>query len=152
MQSPDDLEATYRCKNQKESRGQSINIVETAHPDNAVNLMADVSVHANNIDDSAVLEERLDHLAEKTPDVEELHFDGGYGSEPVDQKLEDLDITGIQTAIRGNRCKVTITIDQRSTSLYQVSCPSQSFLPRPARKRQKAQFDVRLCKRCPLSQ
>ena len=150
MQSPDDLEATYRRKNHQESRGQSINIVETAHPENAVNLIDDVSVHANNIDDSQVLEERLDRLTEKTPDVEELHFDGAYGSEPVDQKLEALDITGVQTAVRGNRSKVEIRIEQTSASEYQVSCPYQSASSRPARKRHKAQFDIILCKRCPM--
>lgn len=152
VQSPDDLDATYRRKNQKESRGQSINVVETAHPENALNLVHDVSVHPNNTDDSKILEERLDRLAEKTPDVEEIHFDGGYGSEPVDQKLEELDITGIQTAVRGNRCKVDIRIEQKSASEYQVSCPYQSVSSLQSRKRHKARFDLTICRGCSVSQ
>jgi hypothetical protein len=37
VQSPDDLDATYREKQGKKSRGQSINVTETAHPDNPIN-------------------------------------------------------------------------------------------------------------------
>jgi len=49
-QSPDDLDATYRNKNGKEIKGQSINIVETASPENSVNLITDVSVNPANKD------------------------------------------------------------------------------------------------------
>lgn len=151
VQSPDDLDATYRQKNHTESRGQSINIVETAHPENELNLIDDVSVHPNNTDDSMILEARLDQVAEKIPDIEELHFDGGYGSEAVDQKLAHFEITGIQTAVRGNRCKVPIRIEQRVDSSYQVSCPYQSVVATTARTRYKARFDLALCRECPMN-
>ena len=150
VQSPDDLDATYRKKNDKQSRGQSINLVETTHPENPIDLIHDVSVHPNNIDDSKILEGRLDRLTEKTPDLEELHFDGGYGSENVDKKLDELEIIGIQTAVRGNRCKVDIRIELQSNSQYQVSCPYQSVSSVPARKRHKACFDLTICAICPV--
>ena len=35
-----------------------------------------------NVDDSKILGERLDEIEEKLPDIDELHFDGGYGSSP----------------------------------------------------------------------
>jgi len=38
LQSPDDVDATYRQKRDQESRGQTIHVNESAHPDNQVNL------------------------------------------------------------------------------------------------------------------
>jgi hypothetical protein len=148
VQSPDDLEATYRYKNHTQNQGQSINVVETAHPENPLNLIDDVSVHPNNKDDSRILDERVDRLQEKTPDLDELHFDGGYGSEPVDNKLDELGITGIQTAVRGNRCEVEITIEQEPDSRYRVKCPNQTVYSSLARKRHKANFDLAVCNSC----
>jgi len=37
VQSPDDLDATYREKREKKSKGQVINVTETASPDNPIN-------------------------------------------------------------------------------------------------------------------
>ncbi|MBU0559519.1 MAG: hypothetical protein KKD86_03600 [Bacteroidetes bacterium] len=59
IQSPDDIEAAYRNKNRKSSKGQTINITDTVNPDNRLNLLTDVSVQKNNIDASKVLETRI---------------------------------------------------------------------------------------------
>lgn len=150
VQSPDDLDATYRNKNGKEMRGQAINIVETAHPDNPVNLITDVSVNPVNKDDSKVLNERLDNIKEKTPDLEELHFDAAYGSSENDKKFEQHDITPVQTAVKGTRAAVEIEIEKRSESEYTVSCPLQSVKSERTRKRHKASFDPAVCETCTL--
>ena len=81
LQSPDDLDAAYRLKNNEVTKGQSINVTETAHPDNPINLVNDVDVNPVNKDDSVVLNKRIDKIKDKTPDLDELHFDGAYGSE-----------------------------------------------------------------------
>lgn len=73
VQSPDDLDATYRKKSGKESQGQSVSITETAHPDNELNLITDVAIAPNNTDDSTILNSRLDAIKEKTPDIHQLH-------------------------------------------------------------------------------
>ena len=39
LQSPDDLDATFRKKNDKKARGYVVNVAETAHPDNQLNLI-----------------------------------------------------------------------------------------------------------------
>ncbi len=88
VQSPDDLDATYRKKNGKKIKGQSINVIETAHPENRVNLITDVSTNPVNKDDSKVLNKRLDTIKEKSPELNELHFDGAYGSTENDKKCE----------------------------------------------------------------
>lgn len=150
VQSPDDLDATYRNKDGKEIRGQSINVVETAYPENPLNLITDVSVHPVNKDDSKVLHERLDTLKEKTPELEELHFDGAYGSSDNDRKCEQHGITPVQTAVRGPKPAVEMSIEKISDKAYTVSCPQQTVTSAPTRKRHKAVFDLAMCKRCSL--
>jgi hypothetical protein len=150
VQSPDDLDAAYHNKNGKELRGQSINIVETAHPENPLNLITDVSVHPANKDDSRVLNERLETLKEKTPELEELHFDGAYGSRDNDRKCEQHGITPVQTAVKGIKPAVEMRIEKVSDTAYMVSCPQQTVTSAPTRKRYKAVFDLGVCKRCAL--
>lgn len=155
IQSPDDIEATYRKKQGKEYYGQTINIVETCSPENQLNLITDISVHANNIDDSKELKERVDVIKEKTPDLEELHFDGGYPSEENDKKFENLTITQVQTAIRGREPGgveiKTEKIDEGESSLFIVSCPKQTVESGLTKKRFKAEFDLSICSACSLS-
>jgi len=148
IQSPDDLDATYRDKNGKVSKGQVINVVETAHTENPLNLITDVAVNANNMDDSVILQTRLDKLIEKTPDLNELHFDGGYGSFENDEKMESNGIASIQTAVRGMEPAVQIKIDKLSNDQYKVTCPLQSVKSKITRKRHKAMFDNSVCQTC----
>lgn len=150
VQSPDDLDATYRKKDGKDFRGQSINVVETAHPENPLNLITDVSLHPVNKDDSKVLGERLDTLKEKTPELEELHFDGAYGSTENDKKCEKHTITPVQTAVRGPKPTVEMTIEKVSETEYTVSCSQQTVTSAPTRKRHKAVFTLAVCTLCPL--
>ena len=148
IQSPDDLEATLRDKNGKKSKGQSINITETAHPENPVQLVDDVSVDANNIDESHVLNKRIEKITKKTPDLDELHFDGAYGSEANDLKFEERQIRPVQTAVRGPRASLEIEIEHVSESGYQVRCPYQRVASQKTRTRYKAVFDLNICSHC----
>lgn len=149
IQSPDDIDATYRKKNNKQFYGQAINITETCNPDNPINLVTNISVHANNIDDSKELHERIYILKEKTPELNELHFDGAYGSKDNDVKFEEHSITPIQTAIRGREPGgVEFTITQVNENQYLISCPNQNVESEFARKRFKAKFDVSICSSC----
>ena len=149
VQSPDDIDASYRDKNGQTSKGQAINVTETAHPDNPINLVTDVAVNPNNIDDSQVLGKRLARVKQKTPDLAELHFDGGYGSSANDEKFAKYDITPIQTAVRGRPAAVVIEIEHVSESEYHVSCPRQTVTSQPTRRRHKAEFDLTICQHCP---
>lgn len=148
VQSPDDLDATYRKKNNKPLKGQSINIVETASPDNQVNLITDVSTNPLNKEDSKVLNERLDTIKHKTPDLKELHFDAAYASSENDKKFEKHKITPVQTAVRGKKPAVDMKIEKVSETQYTVSCPLQSVQSESTGKQYKATFDLAICKRC----
>jgi hypothetical protein len=148
VQSPDDLDATFRDKNGKKSKGQSINVTETAHTDNDINLITDVAVNANNKDDSKILNERIDQIKKKTPDLDELHFDAAFASSDNDKKFDEHSIASIQTAIRGRQPAVSINIEQTTNDEYLVSCPLQTVKSQQTRKRFKAQFDLNVCQGC----
>ena len=148
VQSPDDLDAAYRKKNNKSGKGQSVNIVETADPSNPIQLLTDVAVNPLNKDDNRVLHKRLDRLKEKNPALAELHHDAAYGSADNDLRCEQLDIATIQTAVRGNQSAVPIVIEQVSESDYVVKCPLQTVQSLKARKRFKVSFDLLVCEQC----
>jgi len=150
LQSLDDPDATYRRKQGKSHKGQSINIVETANPDNQINLITDIAINPNHKDDCKVIGERIDRLKAKTPDLDEIHFDGAYGNSDNDQKFKSQNINPIQTAVRGAKAEVEIDIKQNSQTEYEVSCPHQKVKSSVARKRYKASFDLKKCSTCPV--
>ncbi len=151
LQSPDDIDATYRKKRNNHYRGQSVNVTETANPDNKLNLITDVAVCSNDTDDSQILNKRVEPVKEKTPDLNELHTDGAYGSEDNDKKMEELEITHVQTVVRGRKAEVSMEIEEVSDGQYKVKCPHQCVSSEKTRKRYKACFDDKICKQCPLS-
>ena len=148
VQSPDDLDAAYRKKNNKAGKGQSINIVETTDPSNPIHLLTDVAINPLNQDDSETLHHRLDRLKQKTPALNELHHDAAYGSTDNDLKSEELHITTVQTAVRGNQSAVPIAIEQVSETDYVIKCPLQTVNSQKVRKRLKANFDLSICEQC----
>ncbi len=151
LQSPDDIDATYRKKRNHHYKGQSVNVTETANPDNKLNLITDVAVYSNDTDDSKILNERLEPIAEKTPDLKELHTDGAYGSEDNDKKMEKLEITHVQTAVRGRKAEVSMEIEEVSEEQYTIKCPHQLVNSQKTKKRHKACFDLEICRQCSLS-
>ena len=152
LQSPDDEDATYRKKNGKESRGTTINATETANPENKIQLVTDIDVNKNNVDDSKILENKIDKIKEKTPDLDEMHTDGGYGSKGLDEKMEDHGIKHITTAVRGRKSDVVIIINQKEEALYSVECPHQIVKSNTTKKKYKAKFDTDKCGSCPLKE
>lgn len=154
LQSPDDQEATYRKKRDQHSKGYTINGTETANPENPVQLVTDVGVNPNNVDDSVILNQRIENLKEKTPELNEIHTDGGYGSQDNDKVLLKLEITQITTAVRGRESEIVKKIEQpnEESEGYIVECPHQKVTSTPTPKRHKAQFYLSICKSCPLNQ
>jgi hypothetical protein len=153
LQSPDDPEATYRKKAGTTSRGQVIHVAETAHPDNPLNLITDVAVAPNNSDDAAILAERAPIMDERTPALDELHVDGGYGSDQADQALADADAALIQTRVKGPAPAVRMDIEPAEDGQegYRVRCPHQSVEATRTPKQWKAEFDKSICAECPLA-
>jgi hypothetical protein len=151
LQSPDDPEATYRTKKGQQSKGHLIHVAETCHPENELNLITDVAVAPNNTDDGQILAERAETMSEKTPDLEELHVDGGYGSDKAEKATQENDIELVQTAIKGRKPAVRMEITARDGEGWQVSCPRQSVEAERTPKRWKAEFDKAVCAECPFA-
>ena len=96
VQSVYDLEATYRKKGKKESRGYVENVTETSNKENPFQIITDSSLAKNTTDDGAHLESRMDELKEETK-VKEMAVDGGYYRNGLIEKNKDVDFifTGI---------------------------------------------------------
>lgn len=152
LQSPDDPEATYRTKRGESSTGDALNAVETAHPDNPLNLVVDVSVDPNTTDDSVILNTRLGAMTTKTPDLDELHTDGGYGSAANDKALKDAGISHVQPAVKGRKAAVEITMTATGDTQWEVTCPNQRVDSQPTTTRFKACFDLDVCDTCPFAE
>lgn len=153
LQSPDDIDATFRKKSGHEYYGQVISITETASPKNQLNLLTDIAIRQNNTNDSQILNERLDLLKAKTPDVNELHMDSAYASTENDLKFTEHNIRAIQTGLKGlGILGVEFSLEKLSDKSYCVSCPGgQAVVSEKPFKRYKAYFKESICLNCPFS-
>jgi len=161
LQSPDDLEATFRQKGGKGYRGYVANLTETCDPKNALQLITKVQVASNNTDDSCLLVEALPNLKQRT-NLDTLYTDGGHGGPGSDAVLDEQHVTLIQTAIRGsgpNHKKLSLSdfsvqLDKDGKPV-QVTCPQKQQVPLyPGRlnKGLVAYFDPTICQACPFWQ
>jgi hypothetical protein len=160
LQSPDDLEATYREKRGQGYQGYVANVTETCDPENELQLVTKVQVAPNNMDDSQLLAEALPNLAERTA-LDTLYTDGGYGSSENDQSLADQHIEHLQTAIRGRTpnpeklhlADFDLQCDEDGHPI-QITCPTEQTVPIGLSRQGKAfvaHFDPERCAVCPLA-
>jgi len=153
LQSPDDLEATFRSKRKERHHGFVALGIETCHPDNQVNLVTTLAVDKNNVDDSVLLENKLDQLSEQCPDLNEIHLDAGFGSEENDTKAKKEKIKIIQSAVRGKTAKVKISVKGNEKKGFMIDCPNPkhpTIQASKSRKNYKAAFELTICNECPF--
>jgi hypothetical protein len=160
LQSPDDLEATYREKHGQGYQGYVANVTETCDPENPLQLITKVQTAPNSIDDSQLLAEALPNLKERT-DLKTIITDGGHGGPEADTVLQDQHVEHIQTAIRGrnpNSDKLhlsdfTIKINDDGKPV-KVTCPQGQIVAVQTSSQKKA-FVAHLaaeeCQTCPLA-
>jgi len=159
LQSPDDLEATYRQKNNKSFRGYVANLTETCDPENPLQLVTKVQVASNHTDDAKLLVEALPNLKERT-ELNTLYTDGGYGSSDADHLLQENSVEQIQTAIRGripNNEKLNLSdfeIKQTEKGIpTRITCPqgqSTTVNTSSQKKAYVAHFEDEACLACPF--
>lgn len=159
MQSPDDLEATYREKRGVGYRGYVANLSETCDPENELQLITKVQVAPNNTDDDQLLAKALPNLKERTA-LDEMNTDGGYGGSQSDPILAQLGVTLFQSAIRGrnpNPDKLHLADFDiqfgEDGKPRQVTCPAGQKVPVHPSSQQKsfvARFELPVCQECPL--
>ena len=100
LQSPDDLEATFRRKRGEDHIGYVVNVTETVDDEGGLQLITKVQTEPNTTDDAQMLNDALPDLAERT-DLDTLYTDGTYSSPEVDETCRQHKVTQHQTAIRG---------------------------------------------------
>ena len=100
VQSPNDLDCTYRDKDGQEVKGYSVNVTETCS-DNQLNLITDIkTVKVNTPDTSFLIDavEATDSVTGQT--VDKIHSDGAYHSPAnsgfCSRNNIDMVLTGIQ--------------------------------------------------------
>ena len=158
LQSPDDLEATYRQKNGQGYKGYVANLTETCDPENDLQLITQVQLAPNNTDDADLLVQALPNLVERT-DLSDLYSDGGFGSPEADVVLQEKQVALVQSRLRGkqpdperyNLADFDIQHDQAGNPL-EITCPNGQTVPvEPGRKNgYLARFDRDLCRVCPF--
>ena len=161
LQSPDDLEATYREKGNKSYKGYAANLTETCDPENDLQLITKAQVASNSVDDAKLMEEALPNLKERT-ELDTLYTDGGYGSSSADQTLRENQVEQIQTAIRGRAPSTEklnladFEIKQTETGKpTQITCPQGQTVAVHLSSQKKgygAHFDTAICQVCPFYQ
>jgi hypothetical protein len=145
LQSPDDLEASYRHKRDESYIGYVANITETSHAENDFQLVLKVQVEPNTTDDAKMLVEIVPELKNKHS-LERMDADGGYGSPAVDEVMADHKVELHQTALRGRQpkegafnlanCELEIDPDERT--LLNVTAPDGTKLKvEPGRKQNR---------------
>ncbi len=160
LQSPDDLEATYREKRGQGYQGYVGNLTETCEPENPFQLITKVQTAPNNTDDSQLLAEALPNLKERT-DLETIYTDGGHGGPAADTVLQEQQVEHIQTAIRGRSpnpdklhlANFTIQFNQDGKPT-KVTCPQGQTVAVQTGNQQKAfvvHFAAEVCQACPLA-
>jgi hypothetical protein len=161
LQSPDDLEATYREKGKQSYKGYVANLTETCDPENKLQRVTKIQVAPNDVDDAKLMEEALPNLKERT-ELDTLFTDGGFGSPSADENLRDNHVEQVQTAIRGrapstgkfNLADFEIEKTEKGVPTC-ITCPqAQTVAVHPScqKKGYVAHFDPATCETCPFYQ
>ncbi len=162
LQSPHDVEATFRVKNgHAYPGGYVVNVSETCDAENALQLITDIQVAPNVTDDGELLRQSVDKQLERGLEVKNIVTDGGYNGPDTEEFCKKNDITHRPTNIRGGKSAK----DRLGWEMYQwqlnkegipvaVVCPrGQKGQIRPGRKEERwlVRFaDASTCQTCPL--
>jgi hypothetical protein len=147
LQSPDDPEATFSAKSGKKQKGYKVNVAETATPGNELNLINDISVAPNNVHDGTMLADRMEVIKQHTPELDEMHTDGGYGGSALDPKMSEHEVLHVETGTKMGHARVNMVYESAGDG-YRVSCPLQSVPAGRTRKRWRAHFKDDICRGC----
>jgi hypothetical protein len=153
LQNPADDTATFRNKNGEKYHGDILNIAETCHPDNPLQLLTDISLHTNNTTDETILIKRIADLKERTG-LDQLITDGGYSGEKAESACQKESVTLVPTEVKGRKlAEAEIALTQFKIESNQViTCPAgQSPLNqtyKPEKEHHIVHFAAAICNAC----
>jgi len=114
-----------------------------------VNLITNVKTAANNKDDGEILNGQITAAKEITPKLKELYTDAAYGNEKNDLLMDKLDISHVQTAIKGQERDRTLEIERGAgRNTFYVSCPHQCVKTYSDKGKLEASLDPEKCMNC----
>ncbi len=145
----DDPEATLRHKSGQNYLGYVGNVVETADPENEINLICNADLYQNNTSDGKMLVDGFEDLKQrKLPDLNELHFDAGYGGKLLDEQLEKYEVKGVQTAIKGVKTDHRMDVIRENGICYAICSANEKVRLEKTEKGYKAEFMKAKCSAC----
>jgi hypothetical protein len=161
LQSPDDLEATFRQKGRKTYQGYVLNVMETCDPTNPLQLVTKVQVAPNCADDGELLRKALPNVKERT-ELAELWSDGNYSGPPTEEALRQHEVKQVLTGIRGQPpdparmglAEFSWEVDEARIP-HHVTCPGgQRVEVQPGRSADnyRVYFDAVKCAACPRAE
>jgi len=161
LQSPHDLEATYRVKGGREFRGgYVVNVSETSDDENPVQLITDVQMEPNQTDDAELMEQSLDDQAERNIKVDKVTTDGGYTGPKGEQACGKHNVELRATRMRGGYSsphkwgwdQYIWEMDEEQKPIG-VICPEGcrgQMTPGQAEERFIIRFEAEQCRACPF--
>lgn len=154
LQNPADDTATFNRQNGESHQRDILNIAETCHPENKVQLLTDVSLYTNNTADETMLSERIPQIKERTG-VEQMITDGGFSGKKSESACQAESVILIPTEVKGRK------LDPQEISLAQFhfeanllkTCP-EGYLPleqkdNPEKGHHIVHFAKQNCTVCP---
>jgi hypothetical protein len=154
LQNPADDTATFRNKNGENYHGDILNVAETCHPDNPVQILTDISLFTNNTTDETILINQISNLKERTG-LDQLITDGGFSGEKAESACQQESVTLIPTEVKGRKLgEDEIALAQFKVEANQViTCPAgQAPLDQtyqPEKEHHIVHFATAICSACP---
>ncbi len=104
LQSPHDIEATYRVKNgRKYAGGYVMQVSETCASENELQLITDIQVAPNVTEDSELFKRAITEQRARGIDVQDAYTDGGYTGPDLTTFCKEQAITHHPTNVRGGK-------------------------------------------------
>jgi len=154
LQNPADDTATFNRKNGESHQGDILNIAETCHPENKVQLLTDVSLYTNNTVDETMLSERIPQIKERTG-VGQMITDGGFSGEKSESACQAESVILIPTEVKGRKLdpdEISLAQFHFESNLVKI-CP-EGHSPRdqknnPEKGHHIVHFAKEICAGCP---
>ena len=112
-------------------------------------MICEADLYKNNTSDGQMLVDGFDDLKQrKLPDLNELHFDAGYGGKLLDERLEKYEVKGIQTAIKGVKTEHRMDVIRENGICYAICSADEKVRLEKTEKGYKAEFMEAKCSAC----